>query len=293
MYNGAQYVEEAIRSILSQSYCDFELIISDNASTDATGEICQSFAADDSRIRYRRAERNLGAAANYNVVVEMARGKFFKWAAHDDICAPGLFDACLSALENSSDDVVLAHANTRIIDKNGVPVRDMNEVEPLVGGTPVERLDELLKGGPTSILYHCSPVFGLCRLDVLKQTRLIQAFRAADAVLLVELALRGSFVAVDDYLFLRRMHDGNSMVANRTDIAIASWYDPSVPETFPMPRTRLFIGFLTAIGRAPMPPACKARAYNVLVGWLARNRTWRVIGGELKIRARELADAGK
>ncbi len=68
VYNGDNFLAEAIDSILRQTMEDFELIISDNASTDRTEEICREYAAGDSRIRYYRNESNLGAMANYNLV---------------------------------------------------------------------------------------------------------------------------------------------------------------------------------------------------------------------------------
>ncbi|MEO1397469.1 MAG: glycosyltransferase, partial [Pseudomonadota bacterium] len=84
VFNGADYLAEAIESILNQSLADFELILCDNASSDQTESICRSFAERDARVRYIRQARNLGAAANYNLAFEEARGTFFKWCAHDD-----------------------------------------------------------------------------------------------------------------------------------------------------------------------------------------------------------------
>ena len=88
VYNGDRYLAEALDSILAQSFADFELIISDNASTDGTQDICETYARRDERIVYSRLPENLGAAPNYNRLVEMARGELFKWAAHDDRIKP-------------------------------------------------------------------------------------------------------------------------------------------------------------------------------------------------------------
>ena len=78
VYNGENYLGEAIDSILNQTFTDFELIISDNASTDRTAEICQDYANRDPRIRYVCADRNRGAAWNQSRVMELAGGKYFK-----------------------------------------------------------------------------------------------------------------------------------------------------------------------------------------------------------------------
>ena len=88
VYNGENYLAQALRAILSQTFTDFELIISDNASTDATQRICETFAAEDSRVRYFRNSRNIGIEPNFNAAFEPARGKYFMWTAHDDLLEP-------------------------------------------------------------------------------------------------------------------------------------------------------------------------------------------------------------
>lgn len=85
VYNGQRYLREAIDSLLAQTCTDFELLISDNASTDSTSEICREYAAKDVRIRYIRQEQNLGAVANFQYVLDHARGRFFTWASDDDL----------------------------------------------------------------------------------------------------------------------------------------------------------------------------------------------------------------
>src|SRR4030081_743097 len=82
VYNGSNYLAAAIDSILAQSHGDFDLLISDNASTDGTEEICRAYAQKDRRIRYIRQQKNVGAATNYNMVVGMTDSPYFKWAAH-------------------------------------------------------------------------------------------------------------------------------------------------------------------------------------------------------------------
>lgn len=88
VYNGSKYLVQALDSLLSQTWSDFELIISDNASTDDTEAICKSYASLDSRIRYFRQPENLGALANFEFLLNKAQGQFFMWAAADDIWDP-------------------------------------------------------------------------------------------------------------------------------------------------------------------------------------------------------------
>jgi glycosyltransferase involved in cell wall biosynthesis len=84
VFNGEKFIRQALDSLLAQTFTDFELIISDNASTDATGSICRIYAEQDSRIRYIRQQENLGALSNFQFVLNEARGEYFMWAACDD-----------------------------------------------------------------------------------------------------------------------------------------------------------------------------------------------------------------
>ena len=118
VYNGENYLEQAINSILSQTFRDFELIISDNASTDRTKEICLKYAKQDPRICYHRNAVNIGGANNENLTFKMARGEYFRWAAHDDYCAPTLIEKCLEQLEKDPT-VVLCHSKVIAIDGCG------------------------------------------------------------------------------------------------------------------------------------------------------------------------------
>ncbi|MGH8296641.1 MAG: glycosyltransferase family 2 protein, partial [Steroidobacteraceae bacterium] len=88
VFDGEAFLEDAIRSALEQTLGDLELILCDNASSDRTAEICCDHAARDPRVRYFRNPRNLGAAANYNLAFSHARGRYFKWLAHDDCMLP-------------------------------------------------------------------------------------------------------------------------------------------------------------------------------------------------------------
>src|SRR5215467_3755986 len=88
VYNGGRFIAETIRSILNQDYENFELIITDNASTDRTEEICREFSASDRRIKYIRNDHNLGAGPNFNRGFELSSGYYFKWCACDDLLSP-------------------------------------------------------------------------------------------------------------------------------------------------------------------------------------------------------------
>ncbi len=109
------YLQPQFEALLGQTFEDLELIISDNASTDATEEICRDFAARDKRIRYFRQERNIGAFPNHTFVLDQSRSELFKFASHDDLYARDLIERCVAALDERPE-VVLAHSWTAVID---------------------------------------------------------------------------------------------------------------------------------------------------------------------------------
>jgi GT2 family glycosyltransferase len=99
VHNASRYLRNALDSLLAQDYANFEIVISDNASTDATEQICREYAEHDRRVLYHKVEQNMGAIWNFNNVFELAKGKYFMWAAYDDIRNPRCVSACVKALE--------------------------------------------------------------------------------------------------------------------------------------------------------------------------------------------------
>lgn len=276
VFNGEEYLAEAIDAILAQTFDDFELIISDNASTDRTEEICRRYAAMDPRITYRRQQRNMGAAANYNFVFESATAPYFRWSSHDDLIAPTMFERCVAALDAEPSDVVLAYPKTKIRqseDAEDVPYEDHLDLSM---PTPHQRLREL-----ASKVVLCNAVFGIVRSDALRKTRLIDAFASSDEVLLAELAMLGRFRQVPEYLFIRRLHEARSTVTHHDPKNRTAWFDPSVHKKRYLHRTKVLAEDLQSIWRARLPAGERAKcALAVLQGYLPR--WWRVMVRELQ-----------
>ena len=105
VYNGELYIQKAINSVLSQSYTNFELIISDNASTDSTEVICKEFARNDSRIKYVRHQINQGADFNFNFVLSEAKSKYFVWLGADDYWEATFLEKNIAKLESNNNIV--------------------------------------------------------------------------------------------------------------------------------------------------------------------------------------------
>jgi len=103
VYNREDYISEAIDSVLRQSYTNFELLITDNCSTDKTAEIVKEYASSDSRIVYHRNERNLGVVGNMNRGLILARGKYIKFLFSDDLLAPECVEVFVEKMDEHRD----------------------------------------------------------------------------------------------------------------------------------------------------------------------------------------------
>ncbi len=278
VYNGQNHLAKTLESLLSQSFGDFELIISDNNSNDGTEAICRRMASRDRRIRYIRLTRNIGAAANFNLVFQRAKAPYFKWTPHDDLYEPTCFERCMETLEASPPDVVLCYPRTLLIDEDDQPLGPYDDLTDLREESPSQRLLHLLSIPGC----WCHAVMGVIRRDVLRKTNLIGPFAGSDNVLLVELALQGKFSEVPEKLFQRRVHRHSSLHANPTPEQLATWFDPRNESRAVTHRLTRLRHKIQAIGRADLPPVEKLRCYAVLAR-VARIRQWTlsVLGREI------------
>lgn len=204
VYNGERFIEKALDSILNQTFRDFELIISDNASTDRTGEICQRYAKDDKRVRYYRNEKNMGAGWNVRRVCELATGKYFKWAAADDTIEPDFLRQCVTALE-SDPGYVVAHSKTTVVDEAGQFIE--NYLWPLATDSPdtVTRFEAMLLND-----HMCYQIFGVMRMSALRKVPPQGSYVNSDGVLLAQMSLLGRFYESPEHLFISTRHGGQS-----------------------------------------------------------------------------------
>jgi glycosyltransferase involved in cell wall biosynthesis len=220
VYNGEAYLQDAIASILDQTYRDFELIICDNASTDQTEAICRHHAAKDRRIRYYRQAQNIGATANFNRTFELARGVYFKWAAHDDLLEPTYLEKCVAVLERTPD-AVLCQSLVKIINDQG---ECLEEYDHTAFGTDSPKAS--VRFAARLRPHDTQEVFGVIRADVLRRTTLIGYHLGGDRTLLIELALLGRFALVPEPLFLNREHPQRFKRQHRYPSSELAWYTP-------------------------------------------------------------------
>lgn len=269
VYNGARYLRGTLQALLCQTFRDFELIVSDNASRDATPEICREFAAKDRRVRFIAQDRNRGAAWNYNFVAREATGRYFKWAAADDLCAPEYLEHCIDML-NRHEDVIICYPKTTIIDENGKPRRDYDDQLHLLSSQPVDRFRALQQ-----LIGECNAVFGVIRHDVLSRTALIGNYIASDVNLLAELSLYGKFYQVPERLFFRRDHSEASS-ADKSVQSQMNFFDPARRDKSVFPLSRSTLEYWRAVWRAPLQLTGKVRL-TVEILWAAiqsRHKLW-------------------
>ena len=284
VWNGERYLEAALDSLLAQSFGDFELIVSDNASTDETPAICRAYAARDGRIRYSRLDRNIGGSPNHNRVLRLAVGEYFTWASHDDLRAPEHLARCVTLLDREPG-VVLCFSRVAEIDEFGAPLPtpSCRELLAEVGAhDPWTRWRDLVRAG-----WVYDPIYGVIRRDVLRRTGLLGPYAGSDRVTLGELALYGRFHCVDEPLFFRRIHPAQSSRLFPSSRARVAWNFPERVEPIVLPVLRLSLEWSLALIRAPLPWSLRARCARVVARWSLGHR--RVVVDELDTAARAVA----
>lgn len=279
MYNAERFLSCALDSLLAQTFGDFELIISDNASTDGTGEICRTYAARDRRIRLYRNDHNLGGGWNHNRVLELATAEYFKWATHDDICAPGFLEICVEALDRNPK-AVLSHPKTQVIDDRGDWVEnydlDLDTESTNVG----KRFYDLVMSR-----HQCYQIYGVIRRRVLEQTGPMGSFVHGDGILLAHIALFGPYHKIPEYLFYSRRHDGQSsktlpsrlktrrfrLTKRVNGLPCTEWWDPSMKRRLTFPQWKQSVEYCRCIRNSPLGMKDRAACYGVLAQWMARD----------------------
>jgi len=266
VYNGANYLAESLESLLGQSFEDFELILSDNASTDGTPDICRRYEKQDCRVRYVRQPRNIGLAPNHNYTVGQARGELFKWASHDDLYARDLLKYCVDALDEYPH-VVLAHSWTAMVDGSGTVTKTAEYPLAMASPRAPERFRSALfdRGGDDT--------GGVVRTAILRRTPLHGSYHHADRTVITDVCLYGPFYHVPDWLYFRRDHPERFERASTTMRSRCANLDPRRADRLRHPAARLYgeyvWAYAAAIRRAPLSPADRRECYRYLAQWVA------------------------
>lgn len=260
VYNGALYLRQTLDSLLSQDYQTLRLTISDNASTDETGSICEEYARRDPRIHYHRHPKNIGAWRNFNFVAEQATDPYFMWAGAHDLWSPSYVSRCVALLD-ADPQVVAAYSLTGLKDCGGadLPADHLDRVDTRGLGT-LERYRRVIWG-----LTSCSPIHGVIRREVLARTNFFRLdVWGADHLLLAELAMLGDFALVDQVLFWRREPRGPEVGEQRKRYVAQNCYPDQAEQLARTPWSELhrqtLRGHLDAVRAASLGPMQRLHA---------------------------------
>ena len=281
VYNGERYLAQAMDSLLAQTFGDFEIVISDNASNDRTAEICHLYQARDSRVRYFRNQRNIGAAANFNRTFHLSSAPLFQCAACDDVYEPFFLERCVAVLERESD-VVLCHTSTTVIGDGGEPLQSTGKRglffdsygDRVIGA---ER-DHMGKSAEPELRFReilwwatwCLPLFGVMRRAALAKTGLHGNYFGGDKVLLADLALRGRFRELPDKLFCKRVHRGCTYYKSTAEKAR---HDSE--ESRGIPQLNMLRDYTRMVLAADLTPNQRLHCMITVLGMVRRHGLWR------------------
>lgn len=277
VYNGEAFIAEAIETLLSQTFQDIEILVSDNASTDDTADVVRHFVDRDARVRYIRQASNLGAAANFNAAFAESRGRYFKWAAHDDYVTDDFIQRCVEVLD-ADERVVLVYANALDVDRHGRQIGPVYDTATDMCGDAedsVERFHHFVLEN-----HSCISIFGLIRRDILARTPLIDRYVGSDRVLLAELALHGQLVKLPEFMMYHREYEGRS-TRTRPDLQDRiGWFDPERAGRRTFPHWRLLRAYAAAAFRAGIDMRTVLRCHVEILRWI-RWGNWRLLGSDL------------
>lgn len=260
VYNGADFLPDALDALLAQTYGDIELIISDNASTDATPMICAEYASRDRRIRYIRNPENIGGARNLARVLNLATHSLFMWAAHDDRWHPSYIELCVAELTRR-ENAVLCGTTTVFMSRTGellYPYFDENL--DTTGRDKIGRIGSVLQEMKRNCLFY--GIYRRAEIDRLP----IQTYYGFDHVLVAQAATLGEFIQCpEQYFYMRQGGEGSSADGYNASPGVA----PSLLQY--LPNLGLAYHFLEAVNTWPdlTPPERRTVRQLVLRRFMA------------------------
>jgi Glycosyl transferase family 2 len=265
VYNGERYLSRTIESLLAQTLEDFELVIADNASNDATQSLCEEFSRRDPRVRYVRHQANIGAPRNWNCLVHRANGEYFKWASANDHVAPTMLARCVETMMLDTS-IVLCYGHTLLIDETDRPIKVFEGDLDVSMAQPSVRFSVVCSG-----LTLNNAMCGLIRTDTLRKTALDRLYPSGDMALMSELALHGKLRLLPEVLLHRRQTPG-TFTSMLTPIQIQRTYDPGARVPMKLLRGRRHVDNLRCIARAPISLDEKLRATSSALRLLVSDR---------------------
>jgi glycosyltransferase involved in cell wall biosynthesis len=247
VYNGSRTLRRTLDALLAQTHTSFELVVSDNASTDDTRDILAQYAARDRRLRVIHQERNLGAIANLHAVLEAATTTMFTWFGADDLCAPTFLERTRAALL-ACPTAIIATADVCLIDERDVPKRT-HEQPHTVGLDAAQRMHRHFA------TYGWYASYGVARREQLLAFGPFERRFGPDVIRTAQWMLTGDVVRVPEVLFLFRERTGGKDAATYADLL-----DPGGKPAVSQPHSEMLGGVGAAIRRSALDAATAREA---------------------------------
>lgn len=266
VYNAERYLRRAIDALLAQDFGDFELILSDNGSTDGTEALCRDYAARDARIQFVRHPENQGSIWNFTHVLEAARGEFFLWAAHDDAYAPAFLSKCLDRLRNAPSAVGCC-SEVVFLDEAGQIKPGWTYVNlDTLGMAPADRILELFRRMGWFATYS------LFRREALLKTLPLPKAYGSDVISLLDVLLLGDITKVPEPLFLLTVAEKSKSAEDYTQAMEGA----ERPEASASPYTGLARDLWVRAFQSPLSEAEKGHLFSEAIRILTfENLDWR------------------
>jgi glycosyltransferase involved in cell wall biosynthesis len=271
--NGMPYLPEAIDSLRAQTHDNLVIVVSDNASKDATEEYCRAVAAEDARVVYRRLDTNVGASRNFNGLVASTDGPYFGWAAHDDRFAPAYVERCVALLERDPA-LGMAVPWVQYIDEDGNRAGMLAESQALGASDPGARLRCFLRRN------HWYMLYGIVRRSALERTNLFPVCFGADVVLLWEMLLSQRIGVVEEPLFEYRRYS-----IKRPDLVLEGLIGEPVTDTPGFLNAGLWMALWRMTETAEIAPEVRRAARTALLRWLPTAHFRDLLFSDLRVEA--------
>jgi glycosyltransferase involved in cell wall biosynthesis len=204
VYNGERFLPQCLDSLLSQTYRAFVLLISDNASTDRTQQICHGYVKSDPRVRYHRNPLNIGLYGNFNQVLRLIRTPYIKLASADDFWAPTMLADAIQQMQSDAS-LVLCYPRAVLVNEDGEEIGRYDKSPNLMEVDPTLRFRRVLNESGL-----INQLMGVMRTAAVHSMLPLMKQPAADWVFLAELSLYGKIMELPKFQYFRRFHEGSS-----------------------------------------------------------------------------------
>jgi glycosyltransferase involved in cell wall biosynthesis len=264
VYNGARYLRQCVDSLLGQTFGDFALVISDNASTDGTREIGEAYARADRRVRYHRHESNIGLYGNWNFLLRSADSKYVKIAAADDYWSPTMVGDAVEQLENDPS-IVLCYPLTTMVDAERNETGKYDYRLHITDTEPATRFRRVL-----TEIRLVNQLTGVIRTEAVRRALPILQHTVGDRLYVADLSLYGKIFQLDEYQYFRRFHEGASSFHRSSEAHQVTYVLAAGAKKLRYEAWKYHGALLRRVARSPLPPVEKGK----LLGWLVRGAVW-------------------